>query len=559
VYPENVIKCWDRFLQAIDEVPALAAQFEWLRAWQLDEPIARKAKAQHLWDERRSRRFKKKQKLPDIPELIDKELAKIKSGDSWRWQNLAWFLSLEEGRTCYPAFPHHDVTECPGWQKSDEKQREAIKNAARNFLLQHSDGYNQLRSRTNYADPGYAAIYLLRDEIEKNRSLRQAVGEKWIDAIVGRFHNAEDHHQQLVALSYELNRDKAVDGLLREAEESHKRHGHIFAWRAFAHCWEERLSAMLGVFVLTHVTNRETIISSLCFLLEVDPLAFEAWMSRILPRVQKLTEEARITVLAVAFALAPEQTWDLVWPQITNDEELAKKVMLSVASNLEFEARKHPLQLKPTQYGNLVDLIYSLFPPDAKVERMDGFVTPRQAVADYRRKVSDALTACTDPEASEALLRLAAKFEDEKIVFMWRYRDHLNTRRRTHWKPPSPNELNKLLARSESRFLSTDTDLFDVVLESLQRFETYYANQELPAFERLWRWSKQGNKRTNFQPKDEEDLSDELARWFRDDLQSRGVICWSRSSDRETPENGRLDQSGASRRQRAHRSVNCCR
>ena len=99
VYPENVIKCWDRFLQAIDEVPALAAQFEWLRAWQLDEPIARKAKAQHLWDERRSRRFKKKQKLPDIPELIDKELAKIKSGDSWRWQNLAWFLFLEEGRT----------------------------------------------------------------------------------------------------------------------------------------------------------------------------------------------------------------------------------------------------------------------------------------------------------------------------------------------------------------------------------------------------------------------------------------------------------------------------
>ena len=155
---------------------------------------------------------------------------------------------------------------------------------------------------------------------------------------------------------------------------------------------------------------------------------------------------------------------------------------------------------------------------------MDGVVTPRQAVADYRRKVSDALTACTDPEAGEALLRLAAKFENERIVFMWRYRDHLNTRRRTHWKPPSPNELNKLLARSERRFLSTDAELFDVVLESVQRFEIYYTNRELPAFERLWRWSKKGNQRINFQPKDEEDLSDELARWFRDDLQTRGVI-----------------------------------
>jgi hypothetical protein len=62
------------------------------------------------------------------------------------------------------------------------------------------------------------------------------------------------------------------------------------------------------------------------------------------------------------------------------------------------------------------------------------------------------------------------------------------------------------------------------VLESLGRFEAYYAGRELPAFERLWRWSKKGNKRTNFAPKDEEDFSDELARWLRDDLQSSGVI-----------------------------------
>jgi|GEM_PF-5849247 len=61
-------------------------------------------------------------------------------------------------------------------------------------------------------------------------------------------------------------------------------------------------------------------------------------------------------------------------------------------------------------------------------------------------------------------------------------------------------------------------------LESLDRFEAYYTRHELPAFERLWRWSKNGNKRIDFKPRDEEDFSDELARWLRDDLQSRGVI-----------------------------------
>ena len=204
-YPENVIKCWDRFLQTLADVPDLASQFAWLRAWQLDEPQARKAKAKYLWDERRRRRFKKKRNLPDIPDLIDKELTKIANGDHWRWRNLAWFLSLKKGQALYPAFPHHDVTARHGWQESEEKRRGAIKSAAREFLLRHSDGYEVLRRRTNSSDPGYAAIYLLRDELEANNSLRTAVGEKWVDAIVGRFHNGEDYHQELVALAYELN------------------------------------------------------------------------------------------------------------------------------------------------------------------------------------------------------------------------------------------------------------------------------------------------------------------------------------------------------------------
>jgi hypothetical protein len=164
-YPDNVAKCWDRFLQAIEDVPELRAQFAWFRAWQLDEPEARKAKAQHLWNERRRRRFRKQRKLPDISDLVDKELAKVAKGDHWRWQNLAWYLSLAEGQALYPAFPHHDVTEGHGWQKSDANQRTAITNAAKEFLLRHSDGYEVLKHRTNFSDPGYVTIHLLRDEI----------------------------------------------------------------------------------------------------------------------------------------------------------------------------------------------------------------------------------------------------------------------------------------------------------------------------------------------------------------------------------------------------------
>jgi hypothetical protein len=81
-----------------------------------------------------------------------------------------------------------------------------------------------------------------------------------------------------------------------------------------------------------------------------------------------------------------------------------------------------------------------------------------------------------------------------------------------------------MIARPETRLISTQSDLFEVILESLHRFECYYTKHELPAVERLWRWTKEGNRRVNFEPKDEEDLSDELARWLADDLVAKNII-----------------------------------
>ncbi len=338
------------------------------------------------------------------------------------------------------------------------------------------------------------------------------------------FHSGETHHQELVALVYDLNPDKTVDALLRDAKEDYNQHGHIFGWRAFQMCWDSRLSGVLGAFSIAHVCNRATLISSLSFLLERDSVAFHKWMWRILPRAHRLTEDARVTLLAIAFALSPADLWDVAWPQISGDADRARKVLLSVASTLDFEARKRKPRLTAQQLSSLAELLYSLFPPDEKLERHGGVVTPRQAVGDYRRGVMDAVTASTDHFAGEALLTLAKKFPDWEIEFMWRYRDHLRTRRRVLWAPPSPEEMLQLMECADARFASTDEDLFQVVLESLNRFERYYTRQELPAVERLWRWEKKGNRRVNHQPKEEEDLSDELARWLRDDLQSRGII-----------------------------------
>ncbi len=520
--PEHTVKCWDFFLQRIDEIPELANCFSWLRIWHLDEPEARQAKARHLRNERQRKRIHRRLAAPHAQDLIAKDLALIANGEYWAWINLCQDLCLKEGQTHYPAVLQHDITESPAWETSDEAQRAIYRDAARGYLLHHSDGYKALHSRTNFSDPGYVAISLLRDRLSLDAALREAVSKKWINAIVGFFNNGEEHYQQMVELAYCLNPETTTEVLRSEAEDDYQRHGYIFAWRGFRRCWNSQLSAMLAEFAMSHWTNEKTLVSSLCFLFEVDPSAFHKWMHAVLPRNRGLAEETRVTVLAIAHAIAPSETWEYVWPTISEEQHLGSKVLLKVASELEFEGCKKNLDLDPQKLGLLAELLHTAFPPNPDAEHMDGFVTPRQAVADYRRKVADALTASPSTQAGDALLALAQKFPDRAIEFMWRHRDQLKTRRRTLWQPPSPADLSEIIARSEARLVSTELDLFEVVRESLMRFEDYYVRKELPAVRRLWENDiKVADK---IKPKDEENLSDEIARWLRDDLGARGVI-----------------------------------
>ena len=522
----NITKWWDLFLQSINEIPALKSRFSLLRAWSLDEPIARQAKADYLREIRRRQRLDRGITASDLQTRIQLDLTRISEGSHSSWASLCYHLSLKEGDRLYPPFLHHDVTQMPGWQAADDNGRALIKAAAKSFLIGCTDDFETLHARSTFSDPGYAAIWLLRDEFDNDQELRRAVAEKWIHSIVGRFNNGEDYHQEMVALAYRLNPDATVNAIRWEAEESFQRHGYILAWRPFGKCWDSRLSTVLAEFALSHSTRREALTTSLSFLFEYDAPAFKKWMWRLLPRINRLTNDTKVVIAAIAHALAPAETWDLVWP-LFQDRVFAEKAFLTISGNLELGDRRRIIRLTPEKLALSVERLYQLFPPSA-IEQKSGEVTPRQAIADYRRSMLDALTRCIDPRAGEELLRLAKLFPDHEIEFRWRYQDHLRVRRGQLWQPPPPVDLMAVLTRPEARLVMNDDDLLEVVLESLERFEKYYTKKELPAAERLWRWQKEGHRRTSFEAKDEENLSDELARWLTDDIGPKAGIVVGR-------------------------------
>ena len=440
----DITEWWDLFLQRL-EIPALKSRFSLVRAWDMNEPVARKAKADHLRQQRRRHRFERGISASDLQARIEEELERISEGNSSRWVNLCHYLPLEEGDKCYPPFLHHDVTQMPGWLVADEKRRSRIKAAARSFLIDCSDDFETLQARSTFSDPGYLAIWLLRDEFYTDEELQRSVAKNWINTIVGRVDDAVDHHEEMVALAYRLNGDATIDALRQDAEESFRRgDGHILTWRPFARCWDARLTAVLEEFTVSHWTKRASLTTSLCFLFEHDSVAFQRWMRRVLPRIKKLPYDTRVTIAAVAHALAPAETWDAVWSMIVEDKVFGEKVLLTIASNVVLGDRRKAPSLTPDKLGKSVELLYSLFPP-SESERKSGYVTPRQAVADHRCWMLDLLTTCPDSQAGEELIRLANVFPQHAIEFRYRYQDHLKTRRRLLWQPPPPVDLIEIM------------------------------------------------------------------------------------------------------------------
>ena len=89
--PEVTTPCWDKLLQRISEVPELANEFAWLGEWRIDEPKARKAKADWLREKRRKRgltRHQTRWARPDLRPKIVEALESARAGDKESWLHL---------------------------------------------------------------------------------------------------------------------------------------------------------------------------------------------------------------------------------------------------------------------------------------------------------------------------------------------------------------------------------------------------------------------------------------------------------------------------------------
>jgi len=526
--PETACKCWDLLLQRIDEIPELASRFSWLRAYDLNEPDAQKAKAEWLTHKQQEMRLNENREPgPNIEEFLENDFAEIKAGKSARWIDVCAHLSLEKDQLYFSYPLDHDLTAYPGWRNADAKRQNLIRAAAKNFLLIHSDGYAEIGNRSNFSDPGYIAIWLLRDQIRNDSELKSAVATKWIDALTGHFNGGSENYQETAAIAYELNPDATLRGFIRELKNDDEQHGQILALSGFRKCWDINFTNAALNLIRNGNLRAGSIESIFQFIGPIAPAEAAACAQLLLDSASLANpayEERTVNTLTACIGGMPAATWHFVWPIIEANSVLAEKVLTRVANRINYSREVCLPALSEKQLADLYLKVHHFFPPETDPDFHGGFVSPRQGLVHFRGDIIGSLEARGTEEACCELLRLANALPRESLWLRWRYYNARMSKWRRSWIPPQPAIVLLLAVCGETRLVVDADDLTEVLLESLERFQVRLTRNELPRSEVLWNWEGNDTRRQNFRPRDEAFLSDEIARWLREDLVERGVV-----------------------------------
>jgi len=210
---------------------------------------------------------------------------------------------------------------------------------------------------------------------------------------------------------------------------------------------------------------------------------------------------------------------------MSGDDELQRVVWRSVLDQQDYERGRLLGALDEPALGQLYENVQRVLPSKDDPPWSGGTVTPDMSARRMRDHIPGILAARATEAGCRELLRLASALPEQATGLRWTYREAVTNVRRNLWLPPAPDAVKRVLTHTDARLLHSEDDLLELVLESLDRLQTKLTGQALPAVETLWHWEGAGQGRNNFRPKDEEALSDDIARWLDDDIgPTAGVV-----------------------------------
>jgi hypothetical protein len=504
----------DLVLNAAAHNPVLAERAKSIcAAVPLNSEEARQARMYHAEmqeSERQTKRqAKRKRRVPDTSARIAQWLKETEEQPCAHWR-----LLEEMART--PDNDHAnsmnlDVQSFPGWITADDETRGKTIATAERFLRECDSGADSwfgTQQFTLSAMGGVRALTLLKTAApQRFASLETDIWRKWTPALLGIPNN--DPTVPLLANAYR----KAPDEVIRRLQQL-VRAKDAYVVNKLSDILDDTLVAALLAVAREGDIPDETLTRLLEPLLQnVEARHFAEGLVR-----DGFSAELRdIAVAAAAMLLlrVPNESWAAIWPLMTEDAAFGRAVIKLAVNRDHFEASP-VYALDESHVADLYLWLAREYPRQDDPEHEDAF-TPdtRDKVSSWRSRCLDSLKRRGTRAACDSLCRLASERPEE--TYMWPLVvEAESVRRQKSWQPTPVAVLRELLSDRTRRQVRSETELAEVIVESLGRLQEKLQGETPAAFD-LWNTSP-------YKPKSENEFSNYVARHLRDDLKGRGII-----------------------------------
>ena len=464
-----------------------------------------------------------------FPEKIEKLLCEFSSGKIYAFWRIAELLQKDPSNNSELS-SILNLSDGNAWRSLDHGTKNRILKLIPTYLEIQEVNESEIWDQERQYRSCHAALLLIcllyDEEINALFQLSANCWNKWSPVIIvynSRFNLAKDEvFKELINESFHRGSNVVLTALKRFLTQR------IYSYQDLRIVWcLDKIwgNSIENLFfdLLQHPSIGEHVAQDILYmLLTYTPNRVREWCELEFDTRKNGKCVSRLVPVASSVLLTgfPEEWGDRIFGHFERDIPLGKAVVNRL-SHRSGKPEKWVKRLSADLNGKLWYWLDKNFPGDRfdKEREENSKPTISEEIFEFRYKLFHILTRRNTSEACFAIEKLMQQDPD----YFW-MGDVLATMKRAirlvHWSAPAPSNLMQALCEKR-RLIRTSRDLQTTVIESLKKFEKELHNST-PSME-LWNVVRLG-KKVQYDPREENIVSDCLKRHFERDLEKMAVI-----------------------------------
>lgn len=499
----------------------VARILDWPLSVTLKTPAARKMRRNHFKRMRMQKQcLRRKSLTPLPPERVRIMVDRCLTADPRWFARLILEMTLKPDDSCYSSLTK--LVETPGWDAANDGGRHKIIEAARVFLKEAVLDVSMATKGGMFSEmemaPGLAFQLLMSHDRAFLTSLPSERYEELVPFLLA--HAPADFHSDCEskrALSH-FALEKAPDATCRTVatllSQEETRGSFGFVLQLLDMHSNPQLCAEMLKCLGSMEHSQQTFATCLRWLLErsADGSRDFAESFIVAPPPNDNPARARsIDAAAALISIAADAAWTRVWEAMNQDSTWGCAVFSRLIDAYDQKSQDWTSRLSELDLSDLICFLYLNIP---------GFSghTPGDYVRHWRDQLLRNFVASGSDVACATIEKLCQTHPKVEWFVELRIRARA-ARRRLAWSPPTPDQLLALSRNADRRYVQSEVQLLDLIVESLIRLSQRLHGITPAVFDL---WNDLGS--AQLRPKDETHLSDYIKRHLETDLNRIGLV-----------------------------------